>query len=162
LGLDSTTRLTADLSKLDVRLCYRVGSFTDKQYLKIYTEKSSPNSLNSSLLLPDESYNLLLYKNQPFERVVYSSVIVQAVEGGYAVYGYSITTTYFEILASRTSGTKITIEAGGSIVQVPNQYSKNVVQVPYGYVFTNQTVVVDFLLSYGALLESQGIVFDGR
>ena len=98
LGLDSTTRLTADLTNLDVRLCYRVGSFTDKQYLKIYTEKSSPNSLNSSLLLPDESYNLLLYKNQPFERVVYSSVIIQAVEGGYAVYGYSIANPYFEIL----------------------------------------------------------------
>jgi hypothetical protein len=162
LGLDSTTRLTEDLSHLDVRLCYRMGSFTDKQYLKIYTEKSSPNSLNSSLLLPDESYNLLLYKNQPFERTVYSSVIVQAVDGGYAVYGYSITSPYFEILASRTSGTKITIEAGGSRVQVPNEYSRNVVQVPYGYVFTNQTVVADFLLSYGALLESQGLVFDGR
>lgn len=162
LGLDSTTRLTSDLALLDVRLCYRLGSFTDKQYLKIYTEKSSPNSLNSSLLLPDESYNLLLYKNQPFERTVYSSVIIQVVDGGYAVYGYSITNPYFEILASRTSGTKITIEAGGSVVRVPNEYSKNVVQVPYGYVFANQTVVADFLLSYGALLESQGLIFDGR
>ena len=162
LGKDSSTQLTTDLGNLDVRLCYRMGSFTDKQYLKIYTEKSSPNSLNSSLLLPDESYSLLVYKNQPFERVVYSSVIVQVVEGGYAVYGYSITNPYFEILASRTSGTKITIEAGGSVVRVPNQYSDNVVQVPYGYVFTNQTVVVDFLLSYGALLERQGIVFDNR
>jgi hypothetical protein len=114
------------------------------------------------LLLPDESYNLLLYKNQPFERTVYSSVIVQVVDGGYAVYGYSITTPYFEILASRTSGTKITIEAGGSVVRVPNEYSKNVVQVPYGYVFANQTVVADFLLSYGALLESQGLIFDAR
>jgi hypothetical protein len=162
LGFDSTTRLTADLAKLDVRLCYRVGSFTDKQYLKIYTEKSSPNSLNSSLLLPDESYNLLLYKNQPFERTVYSSVIIQTVDDGYAVYGYSITNPFFEILASRTSGTKITIEAGGSVVRVPNEYSNNVVQVPYGYVFANQTVVADFLLSYGALLESQGLVFDSR
>jgi hypothetical protein len=162
LGLDSTTRLTEDLAKLDVRLCYRVGSFTDKQYLKIYTEKSSPNSLNSSLLLPDESYNLLLYKNQPFERTIYSSVIVQVVDNGYAVYGYSITNPFFEILASRTAGTKITIESGGSVVRVPNEYTRDVVQVPYGYVFANQTVVVDFLLSYGALLESQGIVFDGR
>lgn len=162
LGRDSSTRLSVDLANLDVRLCYRMGSFTDKQYLKIYTEKSSPNSLNSSLLLPDESYSLLVYKNQPFERIVYSSVIIQVVEDGYAVYGYSITNPYFEILASRTAGTKITIDAGGSAVRVPNQYSNNVVQVPYGYVFTNQTVVVDFLLSYGALLERQGIVFDDR
>ena len=162
LGRDSSTTLSTDLANLDVRLCYRMGSFTDKQYLKIYTEKSSPNSLNSSLLLPDESYNLLLYKNQPFERIVYSSIIVQVVDDGYAVYGYSINNPYFEILASRTAGTKTTIEAGGSVVRVPNQYSNDVVQVPYGYVFTNQTVVVDFLLSYGALLERQGLVFDNR
>jgi hypothetical protein len=162
LGRDSSTRLSTDLANLDVQLCYRMASFTDKQYLKIYTEKSSPNSLNSSLLLPDESYSLLVYKNQPFERIVYSSVIVQVVDDGYAVYGYSITNPYFEILASRTAGTKTTIEAGGSVVRVPNQYSDNVVQVPYGYVFTNQTVVVDFLLSYGALLERQGLVFDNR
>jgi hypothetical protein len=35
LGRDSTTKLTEDLTLLDVRLCYRMASFTDKQYLKI-------------------------------------------------------------------------------------------------------------------------------
>jgi hypothetical protein len=54
-------------------------------------------------LLPPESYNLLLYKNQPFE-IVYSSVIVQIVEGGYAVYGYSITNPYFEHTGQQTGG----------------------------------------------------------
>lgn len=161
-GVSSSTMLSSDLASLDVRLCYRVGAFTDKQYLKIYTEKSSPNSLNSSLLLPDESYNLLLYKNQPFERITYSSVIFQIVEGGYAVYGYSIINPYFQTLVSKTYGTKTTISAGGQSIVVPNQYTNQVVQVPYGYVFTNKTVVVDFLLSYGALLTSQGLFFDDK
>ena len=161
-GVSSTTMLEQDLSSLDVRLCYRVGAFTDKQYLKIYTEKSSPNSLNSSLLLPDESYSLLLYKNQPFNRVTYSSVIFQVVEGGYAVYGYGITNPYFDILVSKTYGTKTSISAGGEDVSVPNQYTNQVAQIPYGYVFTNKTVVVDFLLSYGALLATQGLVFEDR
>ena len=161
-GLNSSNLLAQDLASLDVRLCYRVGAFTDKQYLKIYTEKSSPNSLNSSLLLPDESYNLLLYKNQPFERITYSSVIFQVVEDGYAVYGYSITNPYFQTLISKTYGTKTTISAGGQDIVVPNQYTDQVVQVPYGYVFTNKTVVVDFLLSYGALLTQQGLVFNDR
>jgi hypothetical protein len=106
-GLISTANLTRDLESLDVRLCYRVGAFTDKQYLKVYTEKSSPNSLNSSLLLPDESYSLMLYKNQPFERILYSSVIFQVVDNGYAVYGYSINAPYFNTLVSKTYGTKI-------------------------------------------------------
>ena len=159
-GLSSTTLLEQDLASLDVRLCYRIGAFTDKQYLKIYTEKSSPNSLNSSLLLPDESYSLLLYKNQPFDRVTYSSVIFQVVNGGYAVYGYSITNPYFDILVSKPYGTKTNISAGGQTISVPTQYTDQVTQVPYGYVFTNKTVVVDFLLSYGALLDRQGLIFD--
>ena len=162
LGAPTTQQLTRDLASLDVRLCYRMGGFTDKQYLKIFTEKSSPNSLNSSLLLPDESFNVLLYKNQPFARTVYSSVILQVVPGGWAVFGYSTTQPFFEILASRTSGPRITIDAGGTTVQVPSTYFEDVVQIPYGYVFTNATVVADFLLSYGALLTSQGLVFNDR
>ena len=162
LGINSTTQLTQDLTLLDVRLCYRMGTFTDKQYLEIFAEKSSPESTNSSLMIPDNSYNLLVYKNQPFNQILYSSVIVQVVDGGWSVTGYSITNPYFEILASRTTGPTQTISAGGTTVTVPVTYTQNVVQIPYGYVFTNQTVVADFLLSYGALLESQGLMFDAR
>jgi hypothetical protein len=32
--------------------------------------------------------------------------------------------------------------------------------VPYGFVFSNETSVADFLLSYGKLLEQQGLTFD--
>ena len=162
LGINSTTALEDALASLDVRLCYRMGTFSDKQYMKIFTERSSPNSLNSSLLLPDESYNLLLYKNTPFATITYSSVIVQRTVDGYAVYGYSITDPYFNILASRVNGRLQTVTAGGTTVQVPRDYSQNIVQVPYGFVFTNQTVVVDFLLSYGRYLEDQGLIFDNQ
>jgi len=159
-GINSTTALTADLKNLDVRLCYRMASFTGKNLLEIYTEKSSPNSLNSTLLLPDESYNLLFYKNVPFAQLTYSSVIVQSTTTGWAVYGYNMTQPYFSILQSLINGNLATISAGGSTVRVPVEYSNNVVQIPYGYVFTNRTLVADFLLSYGALLQRQGLSFD--
>jgi hypothetical protein len=139
-----------------------VGAFTDKKYLKISAERSTPNSLNTSLQLPDESYQLLLYKDQPFERVVYSSVIIQKVSTGYAVLGYSSTRPYFEILVSRTSGILEFIEVGSQRVRVPVQYSDNIARVPYGFVFTNETAVCDFLLSYGEFLKRQGLVFEAR
>jgi len=159
-GINSTTALTADLANLDVRLCYRMAAFSAKNLLQVYTEKSSPNSLNSTLLIPDESYNLLFYKNVPFDKLTYSSVIVQNVEDGYAVYGYGTTTPYFSILASRPNGLTAEISAGGTTVTVPIEYSQDVVQVPYGYVFSNPTMMADFLLSYGKLLENQGMIFD--
>ena len=159
-GLDSTQDLTLALRNLDVRLAYRMASFSDKQYIKLYTEKSSPNSTNSALLIPDESYTLLLYKNQPFDSVNYSSVVVQQVADGYAVYGYSTIKPYFNILQSVSTGILGTIAIPGVSVQVPTAYTDTVVQVPYGFVFNDRASVCDFLLSYGQLLTRQGIQFD--
>jgi hypothetical protein len=162
LGRNSTTALTQALSNIDVRLCYRMASFTGKQYLKVFVERSSPNSTNSSLLLPDDSYNLLLYKNQPFSRVIYSSIVVERTDSGYSIYGYNNTQPFFNIFASSSSGRTQVVSGGGAEVRVPSQYTTTVVQVPYGYNFTNTTSVVDFILSYGAYLESQGLIFDDR
>jgi len=159
-GINSTDALTADLKNLDVRLCYRMASFTGKNLLQIYSEKSSPSSLNSSLLIPDNSYNLLFYKNVPFDQLTYSSVIVQSTGAGWAVYGYNMSQPYFNILQSRISGALATISSGGSTIRVPVEYTNNVVQIPYGYVFINRTLMADFLLSYGALLQNQGLTFN--
>jgi len=162
LGSNSTDLLEITLANTDMRLCWRVGGFTDKRYLKIFTERSTPNSLNTSLLLPDESYQILLYKNQPFRQSVFSSVVVQSTDTGWQVYGYSTTRPYFEILTSRVNGNNIPITAGGTTVRIAQDHTDNVVQVPYGYTFQTATGVCDFLYSYGLLLERQGFVFDSR
>jgi hypothetical protein len=162
LGINSTDNLTLTLDNIDVRLCWRMAAFSDKNYLKVYTERSTPSSLNTSLLLPDESYQLLLYKNQPFNEITYSSVIIQKVETGYTVLGYSTKNPYFEILVSRPSGRSATISAGTNEFKVPLEHTTDVVKVPYGFTFTNIGGVCDFLVSYGKLLENQGLIFDNR
>ena len=159
LGIDSTTALTTDLSNLDVRLCYRMASFAAEQNINIYLEKSGPESNNQSLLIPPESYNLQLYQNQPYAQVVYSALVVEVAENGYTVFGYSTYQPYFPTYASLVNSTTQTITTGNTSVTVPLQYSNNVVQIPYGYTFTNLTSVVDFILSYGEYLTSQGMTF---
>lgn len=158
-GLDSTADLQTTLANIDVRLCYRMASFSDKQYLKIFTEKSSPDSTNTSLLLPDESFQVLLYKNPTFDTITWSSVIIQRTENGYAVYGYSTNRPYFEILVSVPNGVYRNVRVGDQNIRVNTAYSENVVQVPYGYEFVSESAVVDFLMSYGQLLERQGMSF---
>jgi hypothetical protein len=123
-GLDATAVLTRDLAALDVRLSWRLGTFTAKNLLQIYTERSSPQSTNTSLLLPDESYNLLLYKNVPFDRATYSSVIIQKTSTGYALYGYGTLKPYFEIAVSVNTGVPIQISAGGLSVSVSAEHSE--------------------------------------
>lgn len=164
-GVNSTADLTTDLSNLDVRLCYRMASFSDPTYIRLFTERAGPNSTNNSLLIPSSSYDLLFYKNQPFNQITYSSVIIQVEQLGsggigYSVQGYSNIQPYFEILQSNPVGLYSTITVGNLSVQVPSQYSTNIKQIPYGYVFTTPASVCDFLLSYGAWLSSQGIIFD--
>ena len=165
IGVNSSAALTKDLTNLDVRLCYRMASFSDPAYVQVFTERAGPSSTNNSLLISPSSYDLLFYKNQPFSQVTYSSVIVQVEQlgsggVGYGVYGYSTAQPYFEILVSSPVGLYSTITSGNLSVQVPSQYTNNTLQIPYGYVFTSLSSVCDFLLSYGAWLQSQGIIFN--
>ena len=161
-GTNSTVALETDLQNLDVRLCYRMASFSDKQYLKIYTEKSSPNSTNASLQIPPESYQLLVYKNQPFDRLIYSSVVIQVVDGGWAVFGYSTARPYFNTFTSIPVGQFETYSVAGKTIQVPANYTQNITQIPYGFVFATESAVANFLLSYGKFLESQGFEFNNQ
>ena len=159
LGIDSTNALTTDLASLDVRLCYRMASFAAGQNVNILMEKSSPESNNATLMIPPESYNLQLYQNQPYSEIVYSSVVIERVEDGYAVFGYSSYQPYFTILSSLINNNSQTITGSTTSVNVPTQYSDKLVKIPYGYTFSNLTSTVDFILSYGAYLASQGMTF---
>ena len=159
-GVNSTERLRTDLANLDVRLCYRMASFSDKQLIQAYTDRATPAGTNNTLLLPDTSYNLVLYKNQPFSRASYSAVIIQNVPGGYAVFGYSTTQPYFVIQNSFFNGQLQTLTAGTASVRVPTTYINSTTQVPYGFIFRDRTSVVDFLLGYGQNLSRQGLTFD--
>jgi hypothetical protein len=159
LGIDTTTRLQDDLKNLTVRLNYRMASFSDKSYIQLLTEKSSPGSTNQSFLIPDTGYDLVLYKNTPFEVDDYSAVLIQKVSGGWSVTGYSSLRPYFTIQISQYVGQLRTISVAGASVQVPRIWTRNTTQVPYGFVFSDRAQVADFLLSYGKHLESQGFTF---
>lgn len=145
-----------------VQLSYRIGGFTDKQYLKVYTEKTSPNSLNANLLLPDESYEILLYENEPHDEVTYSSVIIQQVSGGYAVFGNSKENLYFNIFSSIPNGNYKNVTVGDTNVRMSLDFSNKEILVPYGYTFSTPGAVVDFLVSYGRWLQTKGFIFEDK
>ena len=160
VGVDATTNITTLLDNLDVRLVYRLAGFSDKTLLKFYVEKGTPNSRNASLLIPDESYQVLLYDNQPFDRIVYTGLIVQyAPGGGYAVFGNSQSTAYFNVLDPIINGNYDEISIESSSVKVYKDYSDNVTVVPYGTIFYTQQQISQFIASYGAYVIQQGMIF---
>ena len=161
-GLNASTLIESILDNLNIQLCYRMASFSDKRYIKLFSEKSSPNSENASLLLPDESYQLVLYKNPVFQKVNWSSIVIQKTATGYQVNGYDTTRPYFEIYKSKPNGSYVTIDVNGTVIRIAEEFSDTLVRVPYGYEFSTVTGVCDFLVSYGQYLTAQGIIFDAQ
>lgn len=159
-GIDATTKIESLLSNLDVRLVNRLAGFSDKVMLKFFVEKGSPSSPNPSLLIPDESYQVLLYNNVPSDKIIFSGVIVQKTDDGYAVYGNNQASAYFKILNPITTGAKINIAVQDVTVTVPTTYGPNIIYVPYGTVYYTEQEVAQFLLAYGRYLESQGMKFE--
>jgi hypothetical protein len=168
VGVDATANITTLLNNLDVRLVYRLAGFSDKSLLKFYVEKSSANSNNSSLLIPDESYSVLLYDNQSFDRIVYSGVVVQIatidndpLKGTcFKIFGNSQTNAYFKVLKPSYGGQTEKIKVEGVSVTIADTYTNTVQVVSYGTTFYTVQEVAQFLASYGKYLENQGVKFD--
>jgi hypothetical protein len=160
LGVDATQNIVDLLNNLDVRLVYRVAGFTDKNLINFYVEKATPNSTNASLMIPDSSYQVLLYNNQPFDRIIYSSVIIQITSEGYLVFGNSQTQAYFTTLKPKFTGINEVFNVETLTVKLATDYYDEEVIVPYGTLFYTVQEVAQFLTSYGAYLRAHGMVFD--
>ena len=158
-GIDGSQLITSYFQQIDVRLVYRIAGFTDKEYLKFFVEKASPNSTSISLLIPDESYKILLYQNPATATIVYSSVIVQKTEGGYRVYGNSQNNAYFIASDPINSLNTSDITVSGTTIKVANLFYATTTVVPYGEEFSDLASLGNFLVGYGNYLQTQGVQF---
>jgi hypothetical protein len=160
LGVNATRNIKEMLQNLDVRLIYRVAGYSDKSLLKFYVEKGTPNSRNASLLIPDESYSVLLYDNVPYDKLVYSAVVIQITNRGFRVFGNGQNFAYFKTLKPKLNGNYENITVQDISVRIAKDYTSEVVLVPYGTEFLSVQEVTQFLVSYGSYLETQGAKFD--
>jgi hypothetical protein len=160
IGLDATTNIKNMLDTMDVRLVYRLAGFSDKTLLKFYVEKGTPNNRNASLLIPDESYQVLLYDNQSFDTIMYTGIIIQLVNNGYAVFGNSQFKPVFSTLEPLKDGNYKTVKIEDLSVKLPVNYSTTEKLVPYGTIFYTVQEVAEFIAAYGAKLNQQGMIFE--
>jgi hypothetical protein len=161
VGIDSTQTTTDLLDNLDVRLIYRVAGFTDKTLVNFYVEKGTPNSNNASLLIPAESLDILLYDNTPFNKIIYSSIIVQNSGSGWKVFGNSQNKAYFTVSKPKINGNYNLVRVENESVQVAKDYFENSeILVPYGTEFVSKQDLAQFIGSYGNYLTTQGVLFD--
>ena len=161
IGVDATKNITDLFDNLDVRLIYRLAGFSDKSLLSFFVEKGTPNSRNASLLIPDESYSVLLYDNVPTNTVIYSGVVVQSTSTGWKVFGNSQDTAYFTTLTPKINGNYNKVTVGNITVQVAKDYTETQLNiVPYGTEFVDMQSLSQFIANYGEYLSTQGVLFD--
>jgi len=165
-GATGTDKLNSLLSNLDVRLTYRLAGFSDKDLLNFYVERSysdrTSTSTNNtkSLMVPNESYSVLLHENQPFSNIQYSGVIVQKTENGFKVYGNSQNKIYFTTFSPLINGNYRNITVSDLTVFVSKNFTKTEIIVPYGTEFNSAQALAEFIANYGRYLTEQGIKFE--
>ena len=163
LGIDPGVSLKKKIDNLNIQLSYKMSGFTDKTYLKVLAEQNSPQSTTDSVVIPDEDYALFLQQSNPFRRLSYSAVVVEKVPSGYKVEGYDLDNPFFNIVPSRKTGKNVQqINIFGYTATIYNDFIPIIESVPYGKTFETVDEVIDFLISYGRFLTSQGFVFQGR
>ena len=159
-GVNGHIIVDTALTNVDVRLTYNLAGFSAKNYLRFLIEKSTPNSQNPNLLIPDTSYDLLLYNNVPADKISYSGIIVQKTTNGWAVWGNSQENPYFKAAVPK-GGTKEIITVNRQSVSVnADFYAEKTISIPYGQVFYSVQGLSEFIKSYGQHLINQGMIFD--
>ena len=158
-GIDPALKIKPLLENYQVSLAYKMSGFTDQKYLNILAEQNSPSSTNDSIVIPNENYKVHLFKSTPIDKLVYSGVIVEKTSAGFTVRGYNLNDPFFTIIPSivNNNATKITVLKNSAVIY--RDYNPIKLTVPYGYEFTSQQQIVDFLISYERYLQAQGFLF---
>ena len=161
LGVNPATYMMPMLTKFQVNLAYKAAGFTDQKYLQVLAEQVSPTSTNASILIPNENYKIYLNETPvSTKKLSYSAVIVEKTTNGYSVRGYDLNTSYFTIIPSvvNSNAQKLTVLNSSAVIF--NNYQNLKLRVPYGFEFTSQQQVADFLVGYQRYLIAQGFTFE--
>jgi len=158
-NLDVTENWLNVVNNSTFNLVYKMGAYTDKSYLTIVADQVSPQSTNSSVIIPQENYRVKVTKSAPVARAIYSAVVVQKTTDGYQITGFDKERPYFLTIPSLVSSNNYGITVGIDTAVIYLDAAAGIVSYPYGTIFNTKQQVVDFLVSYGRYLESQGFSF---
>ena len=158
-GILTKTKLNRLLQDYTVQLAYRMAGFSDKNQLKILAEQNSPSSINASVIVPDQDFDLILGKSTPVANIRYSGVIVKKTAAGYEINGYDTANPVFNIIAPNTTGKYEETTVLDQSVFYYTEFRNYRISIPYGTVFNTLQDVTNFFAGYERFLNLQGFSF---
>ena len=134
------------LKNISSQLTYKLGGFSNKENLKVIVGSYNPESTNKSVFIPNENYDIQLFKSSPVVTASYSGVIVEKISNGYKVSGYNNFNRSFTYFPPRTNNNSVDIVVGATTDsyvdwQLNGYYNKGTV-VKYNNKFYRSLVTV--------------------
>lgn len=160
LGIQDRGLLLDFVKNYSLQLSYRMAGFSSKDNLKVLAEQNSPNSVNESVIIPDDNYSLVLNKSTPTSSPSYSAVIVEKTEAGFVISGYDSNNPFFTIVPPVSTGTTKTIKVLEQSVNYYTNFVSFKANISYGTEFTTFQQLATFLAGYERSLIAQGFRFD--
>lgn len=152
-GQSVTTTFGDLIRTLEPKLGHKMAGYINANTTRVLADNFG--------LVPAEDVNTNLYRNPSIREEIYSGVIIERVEDGWAVYGYDVLDPFFNIVPGITTSRKIPIDINTLRVLECTRFKDGQVErIPYGTKFKTQQDIYNFLISYGQYLESRGWVFD--
>lgn len=161
-GIVDHSDLQNFVQKYSVNLIYRMAGFTNKNTLKVLAEQNSPQSINTSIIVPDSDYNLLLNKSTPLQKIRYSAVVIEKVSDGFKISGYDNENPYFNIVLPETNDNQYSTNIAVNRYQVKwyTKFRTVRASVPYGTILSDLQQVANFLAGYEQWLVTLGFRFE--
>ena len=170
-NLKSYNAYANDLSKMNVQLSYRIGSFTNKSQFNLLLDSKTPSS-TGSVFIPAEDFSVVLNSSSPIKKLTYSGVVITKLQGGFQMAGYSQTQPYFKYYPYIQSGSPINIGgisesftiwtpgsqyAVGSVVKYNGKYFQTKI-----YNTATDTFNLDYFIALSALPITGGVSATSR
>lgn len=159
-GVLTKTKLNRYLHDYTIQLAYRMAGFSDKKLLKVLADQNSPSSINSSVIIPDQDYDLILGRSTPLSKIKYSALTIKKVSNGFEINGYDKSNPVFNIVAPNVDNQSHEITVLDQTVNWYTKFRNYRLTIPYGTVLTNLQDVANFISGYQQFLQLQGFSFD--
>ena len=141
-----------------VQLMYRVGGYADKRTLRFKADTLKQSA--SSNFIPEENFNIQLYKGAPFKNVFYSGVKVVWTGNGYEVSGYDRVKNSFTVYLPKNGSRSKAITFSNVNMLDVYDFELTTTEIPYGTVYKTRQEVYNFFAGLNKAMIENGFVFD--
>jgi hypothetical protein len=141
-----------------VQMVYKVGGYADKRTMRFKADTLKQSS--GSTFIPEENFNIHLYKGSAYSKQFYSGVRVIWNGVGYEVSGFDRVNSYFLAYLPKSNSRSRAIKFNNVNILESYDLMTTTTKIPYGTVFQTRQEVYDLFAGLNKYMIEAGFAFD--